>query len=506
LLERVVKLPRDTIPLAEHRLILLPLTLRRRLGPDEPDATRREKHEHHHGRVPQRPPRSSGDDDHVGRRAQEQTERWGWTPLIRVDADDRYQTAGSNRVEIRSRFRPWNPRLEDRLTSLQHEHALGGTREDAEQVGVHAHQFGVGVGRQPARNCERRWNRFGFPADDTKDRILQDWFSGSGGRKPRDFDDIARLHIRDLLGFHAGARRAVLHVQDVADIAEQPGAREVVDLDRAARNVRGDSATDANASIDLPVRGIVVHAADRSDGQRERIRRRFEHGKVACPAREERHAAQLFRGPEERAGVATQAHARIDEPVQVLTREIPEDRADHTALDDDVRVHRVRIGREPRALDDTLDLDVVAIVPARHERRVRNRTGFRKRSATELANLGRRDVRREPSANRASFELDEVAGTQLRPPAAARASVRQRDPLAKLAVVHDQLIRECLVVMRDDGRDAHRIAAGAFVLRQGADGFDGRQRRQRRGGACFLARRARRNANTDDQQRNRRPR
>ena len=66
------------------------------------------------------------------------------------------------------------------------------------------------------------------------------------------------------------------------------------------------------------------------------IGRRLEHDDVAGVADEERHAAQLLGAPEQRADVAAQPDAGVDEALEVLRPEIPERRAHDAFLDGDV--------------------------------------------------------------------------------------------------------------------------------------------------------------------------
>src|SRR6185436_6052826 len=105
---------------------------------------------------------------------------------------------------------------------------------------------------------------------------------------------------------------------DVTDVAEARRAREVADVDGVTGYVAGHDAANPDAAVDLTGCRIVVDPANRSRRQHERIGGRFEHVDLARAADEERDAAQLFGAAEERAKIAAQAHARVDQRLDVL--------------------------------------------------------------------------------------------------------------------------------------------------------------------------------------------
>ena len=175
---------------------------------------------------------------------------------------------------------------------------------------------------------------------DLEDGVRQDRFPGRHCREPGDLDDGAGAEALRLFGLHTDAAGAIIHVEHVADEPEPRGAREVAQLDRVPRDVARHDAVDADAAVHFSGGRVVVDAAHRARGQRERIRRRLEHDDIARSPHEERHAAQLLAAPEERPDIAAQLHARVDEAGKVFRRVVPERRADDALLECDIGKER----------------------------------------------------------------------------------------------------------------------------------------------------------------------
>ena len=205
-----------------------------------------------------------------------------------------------------------------------------------------------GVRTVPRVDAERRSAAFASPAT-LKTAFVRIGFPGVTAGNPATSTTVTGAEALRLFGLDTHAARAVIHVEHVADEPERRGAREVAQLDRVPRDVARHHAADADAAVHFSGRGVVVDAAHRARGQRERIGRRLEHDNIARSPHEERHAAQLLAAPEERADVAAQLHARVDEARKVVRRVVPERRADHAVLESRRRQRASALVNPPRA-------------------------------------------------------------------------------------------------------------------------------------------------------------
>ncbi len=246
-------------------------------------------------------------------------------------------------------------------------------------MSFHAHQRGVVLGCQHGPAFDDDCGRLRSLSAHLEDRVRQNRLSRRDRRKPRDLDDGARAEALRLFGFHPDGPGAIVHVEHVADEPEPRGAREVAQLDRVPRDVTRHDALYADAPVDFARGRVVVDAAHRPSGQRERIRRRLQHDDIARVPHEERHPAKLLAAAEERADIPAQLHARVDEARQIFGSVVPERRAHDALLECDIGKERQHlwIGGEPCPHDHANDLDVVAVVPPRDHRPVGDSFGLR---------------------------------------------------------------------------------------------------------------------------------
>ncbi len=194
--------------------------------------------------------------------------------------------------------------------------------------------------RASARSSSRRvtGGRLAVGADDAEDGVAQDRLSGRHRREAGDLDDIARAAPGCCFGLDADAAGAVLDVQARCSMyRKRRRGREVADLDRPPGDARGDDAR-ARGCGGSPRRRASscrccgsAAAAARTD--------RAPTPAPRCPGAsgEERHAAQLLGLTEDRADVAAEPDAGVDETGRVLGRVVPERRADDAAFDRDAR-------------------------------------------------------------------------------------------------------------------------------------------------------------------------
>ena len=278
----------------------------------------------HDRRVPQRPPRRCGQYADVAGRSKEEPERRRRTLLIGIHTRDRQQAACADRIDRSARLRHVDAGVEHRVPHPEHEDALGRAGQHAQELAFHPHQLGVVVGGQHGSGGNRQGGRLVFDTNDLEDGVAQNRLSGADRREACHFHELSRPHLRGLFGLDAHAAGRILDVQDVQHIPERRRRREVFDLDGPPGNARGDDPADANAAVHLADGGIVVDLPAGPGGERERIGRRLQHDHVADAPRKQRDAPELLGLPEDRADVAAQPHAGVDEPGQVLGRIVPE--------------------------------------------------------------------------------------------------------------------------------------------------------------------------------------
>ncbi len=318
-----------------------------------------------------RPPWRRCRHDNIGRRAHHEPEGRGRSRLVGVDASHLHGASGTDLVECAGILRRVDGRLEGGVAArtLQHEDALARRSQDRQQLRVDAHQLGVAVGSDDRPGGHANRHRHSFRADEPEHRVAEHRLTGTDRGKAGDFDHVAGLQRRGLLGLDADAARRVLHVDDVAYRAEHRAGRIVAHRDGACRHVANDEATDANAAVGLGGIRIGEDVADRLDGQRERVRRRLKHLHVGGAAGEQRDADQLLGRTEDGADVAAYADAGVDEALEIADMVIPERGTDDDAVfERHVGEHDVRVARrQPGAADDTAHLHVFAVVSPRHQ-------------------------------------------------------------------------------------------------------------------------------------------
>ena len=466
LLERVVKLARHAAAFGQHRLVLLPPASRCRAHPERRTGCAERHDGDHHAGVPKRPPWRRLEHLDVAAGPQKEPERRRRSPLVRVNAGDFHDRPGTKLFQRLCGGLRLERRREDALADAQHQRPLRRRPQHAEEMRLHPHQRRVVVRAQDVGVAHAHRRRLRRRPRHPEHGVGQDRLAGRHRREPGDVHDGARLDPLRLLGLDPRPARPVVDVEDVADVAERGGRREIADVDGMAGNIAGDDAADADPPVHFPGRRVVVNAARRARDQRGGIGRRLEHDDVAGVADEQRHSTKLLGAAEQRADVAAQPDAGVDEPIEVLCAEVPERGAHDPFLDGHVHEERTdpRIGRTPGALHDAGDLHVVAVVPAAQHRAEGDRLGAGQRRLGQSADDSGNDVRGKPAAHRAALDFNEVAALQLAPRRSRVRVGRGHEELSEPAVVDDQ-VDVCLFVdVRDDAADADPIPARTLVL------------------------------------------
>ena len=288
----------------------------------------------------ERPPGRRRQDAHVAGRSKEDPERGRRSTLIRVHARDRQEAARADGIERSARLRDVNAGVEHGIAQPEHQHLLGRAGQHAQELSVHAHELGVVLGSEHGGRRNRQRRRLGFDAHNPEHRVPQDGLPRADPGESCRLDQLPRAHLRDLLGLDPHAAGGILYVQHVQHVAKGRGGREIVDLDRPSGDARRDDAPHANAAVDFAGRGIVVDVAAGPGRHRERIGRGFENDHVPDSPGKQGNSSELLAPAEDRADVAAQLHAGIDEPGQVLVRIVPEHRPDQAIFGRDVGEHQ----------------------------------------------------------------------------------------------------------------------------------------------------------------------
>jgi hypothetical protein len=241
--------------------------------------------------------------------------------------------------------------------------------------------------------------------------------------------------------------------------------RHVVDERGASGPVIRDRAFHADTTIDLAAQRKGVEAGYRPDRQRVGIRwRLFDDHFTGTPGHE-RHAPCLPRPRHEGTRAAAEPHARIDEPFAIRRRVIPEPRANRAAFyrnfQEEHRRWRLRL---PGSLADSDDLHVVAVVAARHQRRVRRVLGLRERRPAEPRDSLWHDIRGESALHRDALDFDEIAPAEIEVRMSGEVFAVVDHELADFSVVDDHPRRGRLLQVSDRPSNAHAPAVRRFVV------------------------------------------
>ena len=315
-------------------------------------------------------------------------------------------------------------------------------------------------------------------ADPADDGVLQRGPGPADDRKTRDVDQVARQQIRRLLGFDQRRAGVVPDINPMALFPRPRMHRDVFDEHRLPDPRAGHGPANPHPAIELIHRVMGVEAGDRPHRERPRFRSAGVDDRVGGAPGEQRDAANLPRLVVEGARVTAKPDPGVDEPREILRREIPEPGPHFAAVHRDVDKQRLSRLGHPGPLADADRLDVLAIEDPAQKRRIRDVPGRWQRRPAESSHGVRHDGRRESTPGRVAVDFDDVAGVQLdfRLLAKIRGAVVHEQPGG--SVVHDQTGGLAFVDVGDRSANGHPAAPVGTLRRQRADGVDGGHRRE----------------------------
>ena len=321
-----------------------------------------------------RPPRRRREQDDVGGRSEEDPKRRRRSRFEDIHARHREQRPAAEAGGRAARPRIV-PGLEDGVAGLQNKGAASGRGHVGQQHGVDPYELRIVAGGQQrlARQHDGRQGR--DVADPADDGVLQRGPGPADDRKTRDVDQVARQQIRRLLGFDQRRAGVVPDINPMALFPRPRMHRDVFDEHRLPDPRAGHGPANPHPAIELIHRVMGVEAGDRPHRERPRFRSAGVDDRVGGAPGEQRDAANLPRLVVEGARVTAKPDPGVDEPREILRREIPEPGPHFAAVHRDVDKQRLSRLGHPGPLADADRLDVLAIEDPAQKRRIRDVPG-----------------------------------------------------------------------------------------------------------------------------------